>query len=557
MKSISCLISVFFLSGAFFALPLAGASAVSAAPDVTEVDQARYEQGNAYLGANPYSVDDQEVAIPVFGSQLFNGDFGDLSFSGFNPNYLLGVGDEVQIMMWGAVDSELELKVDAKGNIFIPKVGPVSVLGVRNENLNSVIGGAIQSVFTDNIESYANLLSTQTVRVFVSGFVQKPGLYEGFSSDSALYFLDRAGGVDPRRGSYINIDVIRNGEKKESINLYEFLNSGTLPPTNFRDGDVILVNAQANSVLVGGRASNPGRFEFAGSSASLPQILELASPLPDVTAASIRRVKEGEAVGIVVPMGAIAGQAVLPGDVISLGGRNQTTKLIISFSGEHDGVEHAVFPKGATLADAIEQIEPSMMSNMDALQLYRASVAKRQKDLLMQSLDNLERNILNASSVSLEEAQLRQTEAQSVLSFIERARQVSPRGQVLLESLDRAETIYLEDRDIIHVPALSELVTIHGEVKYPNTQTHRAGESLEAYIERAGGFTDNANEKEIILIKPNGSIKTVKRLRSASINSGDELIVLPEADSKRLLFAKEISTILYQIALSARVAIGL
>lgn len=55
-------------------------------------------------------------------------------------------------------------------------------------------------------------------------------------------------------------------------------------------------------------------------------------------------------------------------------------------------------------------------------------------------------------------------------------------------------------------------------------------------------------------------IEPVGNSRVADVLPGDEIIIMPEADSSKLLFAKEIITIItiiYQIALGARVVVGL
>lgn len=535
--------------------PMSAQMAIST--DTTEVDATRREASAPNIRSDIRSFRKDTDGLTVFGSQLFQGSFGDLSFGGFNPNYQLGVGDVVQLTIWGALDAEVELTVDAQGNLFIPRVGPVRVLGVRNEDLNNIIRRSIEAVYTSNVDSYAHLRSTQTARVFVSGFVVQPGLYEGFSSDSPLFFLDRAGGVDVGRGSFLNVSVLRGQTVITTVNLYSFLQEGILPATHFRDGDVILVGPRSDTVSVGGRVRNPARFEFEGSSVALDVMLALASPDADATTASIRRARGGESEAIVVSLAESSAVSLEPGDEVIVGGRNVARNLLITFTGEHIGREHAVLPHGATLDQALELIQASRLSNLDAVQVFRKSVAQRQATLLQQSLDNLERSVLRANSVSLEEARLRQVEAETVLAFIERARTVRPRGQILLESLEQADRIHLEDGDIIHIPALNHLVTVHGEVKYPNTQTYRAGEPLPRYVQRAGGFTESANQREILLIRQNGLIETVGNRRRMDIHPGDEIIVLPEPDKKRLLFAKEISTIVYQIALSARVAIGL
>jgi protein involved in polysaccharide export with SLBB domain len=460
-------------------------------------------------------------------------------------------------MIWGAMESALDLTVDAKGNIFIPKVGPVAVASVRNDELNKVITARIRQVYKDNVESYAHLRSTQTVKVFVSGFVAQPGLYQGFSSDSVLFFLDRAGGIDPERGSYLNVALLRGNEVVSRANLYDFLSKGTLPLTQFRDGDVILVEPRSHTTAVTGEVVNPGRFEFLGETTSLESVLTLASPKSGSTSVSVRRARGGNAQAIAVALDQASTVTLEPGDQVEVVGRNVSRNVLISFTGEHDGPANIVFPHGTLLGEALKRIVPTQFSDQKSVQIFRRTVAERQKMLLMQSLDNLERSVLSASSVSLEEAQLRQVEVETIFAFIRRAREVEPKGQIVLESLKNAETLPLEDGDTIHIPALSNLVTVHGEVKYPNTQTYREGDSLKAYVKRAGGLSDNADKSEIIVMRPNGVIDSVGSGRGADIGPGDEIIVMPKADSKKLLFAKEISTIIYQIALGARVVIGL
>ena len=92
--------------------------------------------------------------------------------------------------------------------------------------------------------------------------------------------------------------------------------------------------------------------------------------------------------------------------------------------------------------------------------------------MLRESLDNLERKILTARSASAEEARIRTTEAELLLKFIGRARDVRPKGQVVLSFWKGNREVYLEDGDTLHIPSKSNLVLVHGEVLYPNAQLH-------------------------------------------------------------------------------------
>lgn len=526
----------------------ADASAVDASRQATAEQLRPENHGGFRMGLDGF---------PIFGSQLFQGDFKNLSFSGFNPDYQINLGDEIQVMLWGALTNTLDLTVDAQGNIFIPRVGPITVLGVRNADLNRLINERIRGVYRENVDAYANLRSTQTVKVFVSGFVRKPGLFEGFASDSVLYYLDRANGIDPERGSYLNVSVLRRDQKVAELNLYEFLERGTLALTQFRDGDVILVGPRTNTAIISGEVINPGRFEFKGETVPLDSLLSLASPQGTATNLSIRRARGGSARASIFPLEEAADLHLEPNDRVEVSSRNIPETIVVTMAGEHKGPTSIVLPYGAILADAIDEIVPTLRSNVDSLQLFRESVARRQRTLLLQSLENLERAVLNARSASLEEAQLRLAESEMILAFIERARQVTPKGQVLFKGPEDAQRLHLEDGDILFVPAKTVLVTVHGEVNFPNTQTFREREQLMAYIHRAGGFTPNANRAELLVIRTNGAIDTVGRGHRVRLNPGDEIIVLPEPDRKNLQFAAEISTILYQIAITTRVAVGL
>src|SRR5690606_8033890 len=177
--------------------------------------------------------------------------------------------------------------VDPQGNIFVPNVGPVTVAGVRNTDLNDVVRSAIREVYRANVDVYASLEASQPVRVFVTGFVRAPGQYPGVAADSVLDFLLRAGGVDPARGSYIDIRLLRAGEERASFNLYDFLLEGQLPQVQLQDGDTIVVSGRQNTVRVGGEVFNSYGFEFNTPVVSAEEILRLARPKPGATHVSV------------------------------------------------------------------------------------------------------------------------------------------------------------------------------------------------------------------------------------------------------------------------------
>ena len=177
------------------------------------------------LGADGVPADEP----PMFGQQLFRGAVQSYGV-GFNPDYMLAIGDRVLLRIWGSFTFEAVQTIDPQGNVFVPNVGPVRLAGVRNNQLNDVVGAAVRRVYRDNVEVYASLDTAQPVRLFVTGFVRAPGQYPGAAAESVLGYLARAGGIDPSRGSYIDVKLIRSGEERASFDLYEFLLEGRLAP---------------------------------------------------------------------------------------------------------------------------------------------------------------------------------------------------------------------------------------------------------------------------------------------------------------------------------------
>jgi hypothetical protein len=251
---------------------------------------------------------------------------------------------------------------------------------------------------------------------------------------------------------------------------------------------------------------------------------------------------------------------VVNGDEIEVTADRLLGAIAVSVEGEHEGAGQYVLPYDATLQDLLDQMQFSAQSRPDAIQLYRVSVALRQKQVLDDLLRKLEQSVLSARSSTSEEASLRTQEAALVLQFVSRARTIQPRGQVILpERLDPA-AIALEDGDVVRVPRMSNLVAVHGEVYLPNSFVWQARYDVADYIGQAGGVLQKSAEDRILIISQSGEIRTGTSgnwLRSQAVQPGDEIMVLPAVDPKRFQFAKDIVQIMYQTAVAAGVLVRL
>jgi protein involved in polysaccharide export with SLBB domain len=490
----------------------------------------------------------------LFGSQLFSGRFASEAFSGFNPEYVVAVGDRISVRMWGAFNFEAAQVVDAQGNIFIPNVGPVRVLGVRNADLNQQVESQVKRTFRASVGVYATLEAAQPVKIYVTGFVRAPGLYGGLSSDSVLYFLDRAGGIDPDRGSYLQVDVLRGGQRRARIDLYRFLLDGKIEPLQLQDGDTIVAAPRGYTVQVGGEVLNPYIFEFGQPEIGADRLLAMARPRPGATHLSIVRNIDAVRRSEYHPLAAAAQVTIRDGDEVTLTSDKYPGTILVRIEGAHLGERTLVLPYGAQLKDALARLKPAAQSKVQAVQLFRRSMAERQKELLESSLRNLETYALTARSATSEEAALRGREAQQILEFIERARRIQPRGQVVLANAAAAGETLMEDGDVIRVPEISNLVLVSGEVLFPNAVVYDTQADFERYVTRAGGYTQGADRARVMVVHQDGSVGEAAKV---DIRPGDEIMVLPKIETKNVELARGITQIIYQTAVAARIALGL
>ncbi|MCP5013500.1 MAG: polysaccharide export protein, partial [Aestuariibacter sp.] len=220
----------------------------------------------------------EKMANPPFAANLFIGGFESERVSSVNENYLVAPGDQISVWMWGAVNYSDVVTVDSQGNIFIPNIGPVQLMNTPAGRVNQTVTQAIKSVYTNDVNTYVNLLTATPVSLYVSGPVLRPGQYAGQATDSALYFLKRAGGIDFLRGSFRSIEIIRNGETIESIDLYDFVTNGSLPAFSFQDKDVILVKPIGSTVTVSEGARNSFTFELKGDDMRGQSLVNYAKP---------------------------------------------------------------------------------------------------------------------------------------------------------------------------------------------------------------------------------------------------------------------------------------
>lgn len=495
----------------------------------------------------------------IFGSHLFGGNFKENAQHTYNPDYKIAVGDIISLKIWGAVDFERNLVVDSQGNVFIPQVGAIQVLGVKNSDLLDIIKANVSKIYKSNVFVYADMNSYQSVSVFVTGNVNAPGLYKGLSSDSIIQYLDKAAGINLDYGSFRDIKILRANKIIKRVDLYDFLLRGEMELFAFKTGDVVLVGDVKNYAFASGDVQKPFRFEIGEDLRTLGDLAYISGAKPIVTNAIVK--SYGANHNLIVKSYAKKDfnfVGLKAGDEVEFRPDYNAQSISVSIEGEHSGAHFMVLKKGANLADVVAKIRKNARSDLNSVQVFRKSVAITQKKLIEAQLKELETLALTSGSVNAEGSTIRANQAKTILEFIERAKKVEPKGQIVIDESAAYKDITLEEGDLIVVPSKNNLVLVQGEVALPGAFVWVESKKMKHYVELAGDFSERADTSRVLVIRANG--KAEKHSGGifgggANIKAGDSILVLPRVDGQGLQITAMLTQILYQIAIATNVVL--
>ena len=494
--------------------------------------------------------------IQPFGSNLFMGNFLRSREDGLNPNYQIMPGDHIALNIWGAVEQAGVYVVDGQGNIFLPQVGPVHLAGVKNSQLTNVVKEGLSRVYTRYFDVYTNLITAAPVAVFVTGGVARPGRYAGIPSDSVLFFLDQAGGINASLGSFRDISVIRDGETIQEIDLYDFILSGKLKDPQFQDGDTILVHHRRQVIELRGSVTAPSSLEFKDSPITGQQVLDVVAESAGATEVTVSGLRSGQPHSVTYPIAAFKLAELKHGDQVLLRDDGRSGTLLIHLEGEFEGSSIRAVKRGARLVDFLHhvKIDPAL-ANTQGVHIRRASVAKAQKDSINEALFRLERTALLALSSSDSETNIRVKEADLVQRFVERAHLIQPLGRVVTSMNGQQLNVVLEEGDMVVLPPKTNIVRISGEVFMAQAVMYHSGMTAGDCVTASGGFSERADRGKLIIHHPNAEVQIADS--DTPIFPGDEVLVVPRVDSKTTQNIMDVTQIIYQVAISAAFVLAL
>jgi protein involved in polysaccharide export with SLBB domain len=237
--------------------------------------------------------------LPLFGQSLFDlppSTFAPLDLLQVPSDYIIGAGDGLQVRIWGQLEADLRVTVDRSGQIYIPRVGPISVAGVHYGELEQYLKNEVSKIFR-NFNLTATVARLRSIQVLVVGNARYPGTYTISSLSTLVNAIFVSGGPTPQ-GSLRHIQVRRDGATVADFDFYDLVIKGDKSKdVRLQPGDVLYIPPVGPLAAISGSVNTPAIYELKASS-TLNDLIEIAggmSSLADTGRITIERVADHQA----------------------------------------------------------------------------------------------------------------------------------------------------------------------------------------------------------------------------------------------------------------------
>jgi protein involved in polysaccharide export with SLBB domain len=496
--------------------------------------------------------------LPLYGYKLFEGGrYPAVTDVPAPSNYVLGVADEIDLKIWGVIDLSLRLQVDRNGQITIPKVGNVTVSGIRADQLEKHLKAQVARVFS-NFELSATLGRLRSVQIFVVGEARQPGAYSVSSLSTLVSALFETGGP-AATGSMRNIRLVRDGKTVTTLDLYAFLHAGQVSAdARLMPGDVIVIPPVGPRVGLQGALDNQAIYELSGPEEPLGRLLDYSGGRQVLTAtpkALVERVNPGQSqasrsVEERVLDGRGLQSMVRDGDIVTLLGISPEFANAVTLRGNvAQALRHSHRP-GMRVSDLIP--EASALITRDFFGV-RNSLVQFETPTNSALADPRQRF---SGGQLLTEIKNQLSEVNWEYAVIERLNPLRVELDLIpfnlglaVKNRDPSHNLELLAGDVVTVFGVKDLpvpisqrklyVRLGGEVKAPGVYQVQSGETLPQLITRAGGLTREAypyatqlSRESTKAVQQENLDRTLRRMESA-INSDQSMLAQNMGDPAR------------------------
>ncbi|MBA3646953.1 MAG: SLBB domain-containing protein [Chitinophagales bacterium] len=178
-------------------------------------------------------------------------------------NYIIGLGDQISINVWGYSSFSGSYTVDEGGSIFPQGVGKIYVKGLTLDKAKQLIRSRFASYLDmKNSQIEVTIVYSRVITVNIVGEVFNPGSYSIPATNTVFNALLASNGPTDL-GSLRKIYVKRQGQTVRTLDVYDFLLNPRANSDYFlQNNDYIFVPPVGKLISISGEVKRPFRYEL-------------------------------------------------------------------------------------------------------------------------------------------------------------------------------------------------------------------------------------------------------------------------------------------------------
>ncbi len=464
-----------------------------------------------------------------FGMKLFRSmqsTFMPINEPNMSADYILDYGDELEVLIVGSKQRISKEVIKRDGSISLQEIGKVYVGGKSLREASNIISSKIKTL-TIGAEVFVSLTNLRDIQVLITGFSKFPGFYTLSGNTNILNALNVSGGIS-EQGSFRKIDIKRDGNVIETIDLYDALIFGDINfKESLRSGDSVYIHPAQKLIRSGNGFVNVGIFELKDEE-GFKDFLKFTGGLTrkvSNTSISLNSLSNGVYESKVVDLSKL----------IEMKPKNNDSLYAIEESFGNVKISGEVMNPGIYQISSNEDIQ-SLIERAggykeNAYPFGGILLRERAKEIERENNDRLYNNFIKyiASSISKGTGSQIGTSLPTVLNELKNIK-VFGRVQAEFDLVKLADNpskdIYLTDDDEIIIPKYQPIVFVYGEVQNPGGMRYNSSLNTKQYIELAGGFTDYGNKQSVIVVDPSGASK-IYSSRNFEFNLNNTIDIYP------------------------------
>lgn len=193
-----------------------------------------------------------------------------------NSNVKLGIGDLIEITVFGVPDLSNKTRISGSGDVYLPLIDYVHVADLTADEAQELIqkrledGGFVRgphvSIFVDESASQS---------ITMVGEVNRPGAFPAIGERHLFDLISAAGGLTDKAGRNVTIEHHGDPSQKVELQLSSNLVEDTKNNVDVEPGDTIIVS-RAGIIYVVGDVNRPSGFLIEDNALSVLKALALA-----------------------------------------------------------------------------------------------------------------------------------------------------------------------------------------------------------------------------------------------------------------------------------------